>query len=43
MKIGKGDKYVYIPGWALIVGALLVDNVVCNVCKVAAYKLSKKS
>lgn len=38
MKITKGDKTVSIPGWALLVCALVVDNIVANVCKVMVAK-----
>ena len=38
MKITKGDKTIVIPGWALLVGALVVDNAICNVCKLISYK-----
>lgn len=38
MKITKGDKTIVIPGWTLLVGALVVDNIVANVCKTSAYK-----
>ena len=33
MKITKGDKTINIPGWTLLVGALVLDNIVANVCK----------
>lgn len=33
MKIGKGDKYVSVPAWALVLGLLVVDNMVGNICK----------
>ena len=33
MRITKGDKTIVIPGWALFVGALIVDNIVANICK----------
>lgn len=32
MKIGKGEGSVSIPVWALVVGALILDNVVANIC-----------
>lgn len=38
MLIKNGDKQVDIPGWALLVGALVVDNIVINVCKAVSYK-----
>ena len=38
MKITKGDKTINIPGWALFVGALVVDNIVANVCKTVSYR-----
>lgn len=38
MRIIKGNKTIDIPNWALLVGALVVDNVVANLCKTSAYK-----
>lgn len=38
MKITKGDKTINIPSWTLLVGALVVDNVVANVCKATVAK-----
>ena len=38
MNITKGDKTFRIPGWALIIGALVVDNIVVNVCNTINYK-----
>ena len=32
-EITKGDKTIVIPGLALFIGALVVDNIVANVCK----------
>lgn len=36
MRITKGDKTIVIPGWTLFVGALVLDNIVANVCKTSA-------
>ena len=42
MRITKGDKTVSIPAWAVVIGLLVVDNVVVNVCKtVGISKLAK--
>ena len=38
MKITKGDKTIVIPSWTLFVGALVVDNIVTNVCKASTVK-----
>ena len=38
MRITKGDKTIVIPGWTLFVGALVVDNIVANVCKASIVK-----
>ena len=38
MLITKGDKTIEIPGLALFVGALILDNVVVNICKTVSYK-----
>lgn len=43
MRITKGDKTVNIPGWALLVGALVVDNIVANICKTVCYKKEEKA
>lgn len=37
MKITKGDKTIIIPGWALVVSALVVDNIVTNICKAKSF------
>lgn len=42
MKIIKGDKKIIIPGWVLYAGALLVDNIVCNLCEVVRAKNNSK-
>lgn len=34
MKIQKGDKSVEIPGWALLVGAMVVEEAMYYVAKV---------
>lgn len=41
MVIKKGDKSVHIPGWAIVLGLLVVDNVAANVCKVITVVKSK--
>lgn len=33
MKIGKGDKYISVPAWALVLGLLVADSMVANVCR----------
>lgn len=38
MKITKGDKTINISGFALFVGAVILDNIVANVCKTVSYK-----
>lgn len=38
MRITKGDKTIIIPGWTLFVGAIVVDNIVTNVCKTSVVK-----
>lgn len=38
MRITKGDKTIDIPNWTLFVGALVVDNIVANVCKTSVAK-----
>lgn len=38
MKITKGDKTIEVSGAVLLIGALLIDNVVANVCKAKSYK-----
>lgn len=46
MRIVKGDKIVSIPGWALFIGLIVVDNIASNICTVinnkTNLKLSKK-
>ena len=38
MRIVKGDKTIDIPNWALLVGALVIDNIIANVCRTKALK-----
>ena len=40
MKITKGNNSYDIPGWAVFVGLIVVDNIVGNICKTWSY--SKK-
>lgn len=42
MKITKGDKSIDIPGWALLVGALVVDNLATNIIRLRALKIMSK-
>lgn len=42
MNIKKGDKTINIPGWAILVGLLVVDNLATNVCKIANNKVLVK-
>lgn len=37
MRVSKGDKTIDIPNWALFVGALVLDNIVVNICKTVSY------
>ena len=32
MRITKGDKTIIIPNWAIVIGALVADNIVSNIC-----------
>ena len=41
MLIKSGDKSVHIPGWAILLTLLVVDNVAANVCRVKMVKNSK--
>lgn len=43
MEITKGDKTIKIPGWALFVGALVVDNIVTNIIRLKALKTCTKN
>ena len=38
MTIGKRDKSIIIPGWALLVGLIVVDNIAVNICKTITNK-----
>ena len=38
MWITKGYKTIEIPNLALFVGAIILDNVVVNICKTVSYK-----
>ena len=39
MKIPVGGKTIInVPGWAVVVGGLIVDNVIANICKTKMYK-----
>lgn len=33
MKLAKGDKVISIPGWAVFIGLIVVNNMVSNICK----------
>ena len=39
MEFTKGDKTIKIPGWAFLVGALIVDNVATNLIRLKALKV----
>lgn len=43
MEIKTGNKTISIPLWAVLVGLEVVDNVVCNVCKVKQTKVLAES
>jgi hypothetical protein len=43
MKIVKGDKNISIPGWALFIGLIVVDNIASNICTVINNKTVLKS
>lgn len=42
MRIVGKDKTIDIPNWALLVGVLVIDNIVANVCKTKAFKSMTK-
>lgn len=42
MRITNGNKVIDIPNWVLLVGALVVDNIVVNVCRTNALKTLSK-
>ena len=37
MGITKGNNTIDIPNWALFIGAIILDNVVVNVCNTICY------
>lgn len=43
MEIKTGNKTISIPLWAVLVGLEVVDNVVCNICKVRQTKALAKA
>lgn len=38
MRIKTGDKDIYVPNWLIVMGLLVADNVVSNVCKTKTNK-----
>ena len=43
MKLTKGDKTIEIPGWMLLIGAIIVDNTVTNLIRLNALKSVTKN
>ena len=41
MKIVKGNGSVDIPNWLIVVGVIVVDNIVANICNTAGRIKSK--
>ena len=37
MRITKGDKTTDIPAWVLVLGIIVVDNIVANVCSMVNF------
>lgn len=38
MNMTKGNKTIDIPCWVIVLGLLVVDNAICNICKTKILK-----
>lgn len=43
MKIVKGNGSVDIPNWLIVVGVIVVDNIVANICNTVGGVKSKSN